>query len=178
MKNNTHNISKYLSYILRHKPESIGLVLDDRGWANIKELISKTTEYTLTHEMIMQIVLESEKQRFSIKDDKIRANQGHSINVDLVLEELKPPQILYHGTADRFLTSIKQQGLLPQERQHVHLSSNIETAIEVGKRHGKVIILQIDALKMHQHGYAFYHSKNKVWLTDNIPVIYISVVKG
>ena len=178
MKNNTHNISKYLSYILRHKPESIGLVLDEHGWADIKELISKTTEYTLTQEIIVQIVSESEKQRFSIKDDKIRANQGHSINVNLALEELKPPEILYHGTADRFLTSIMQQGLLSQERQQVHLSSNIETAIEVGKRHGKVIILQIDALKMYQNGYAFYRSKNKVWLTDNIPAIYISVVKG
>lgn len=166
-------ISKYLSYILRHKPESIGLVLDNQGWADINELIEKTTELELTKGAINAIVKESDKQRFIIKENKIRANQGHSININLSLTPKRPPNKLYHGTATRFLESIKENGLHPQSRQYIHLSSSIDTAFQVGQRHGSPIVLEIDTLKMYQDGYTFFLSNNGVWLIKNIPRKYI-----
>jgi len=170
----THKkISKYLSYILRHKPQSIGLKLDANGWANIDELIAKTTQMELSRQDIEIVVENNSKQRFAIDGDKIRANQGHSIEVDLALEPQTPPDILYHGTATRFIDSINQNGLLPQSRQHVHLSSDKDTAIEVGKRHGKVVVLEIDCTQMATDGYSFYLSHNGVWLTDAVPKEYI-----
>lgn len=165
-------ISKYLSYILRHKPESINLILDSEGWADIDEIIEKTTDFKLTKVDIEYMVEENDKQRFAIKDNKIRANQGHSIKIDLALNPKKPPSILYHGTATRFLVSIKKEGLTSQSRQYVHLSQDKETALQVAKRHGKPTILEIDALEMYQDEYKFFLSQNGVWLVDNVPIKY------
>lgn len=161
--------SKFLSFILRHKPDAIGLTLDPEGWANIDELIAKA-DIPLDFDTLREVVASSEKKRFAISADglSIRANQGHSIEVNLGLEPVEPPELLYHGTATRFLDSIKAQGLLPQNRQYVHLSEDIETATKVGQRHGKPVVLTIPALQMHQKGHQFFQAKNGVWLTGPI----------
>ncbi len=173
MNNKLKTTSKFLSLILRHQPEKIGLKLDSNGWADINELMEKSTKVKLTQELIEEVVAKDNKQRFIIKDGKIRANQGHSINIDLALEAVNPPDILYHGTSTRFLESIMKEGLTKQSRQHVHLSKDIETATMVGKRHGKVVILEVDAKKMFEEGYAFYLSENGVWLTDRVGVEFL-----
>ena len=175
MSKQLNQTSKFLSFVLRHKPEAIGLTLDSNGWAVIDELITKanTTEPSteLDHELILNVVKTSDKKRFAISEDgqHIRANQGHSIDVNLGLKPSQPPDILYHGTATRFLDSILKEGLKPKERQHVHLSTNIETAMEVGTRYGKPVILKIDAHTMVEQGHQFYLSENGVWLTNYIP---------
>lgn len=171
-----NKISKYLSYILRHKPESIGLQLDSHGWIEINELISKTSKFNLTKELLIKITDKDSKKRFIIQDNKIRANQGHSIIVDLDLKNISPPIRLYHGTAIRFLDSIMNKGIRSQSRQYVHISDDINIAKNVGKRHGKVVILQIDSRKMYEDGYIFLLSENMVWLTNYIPVKYISIL--
>jgi len=170
-------ISKFLSRILRHSPETIHLSMDKNGWVNINELIENANKYTnmrLTDDLIKTIVQTNDKQRYIISEDgkRIRANQGHSIAVDLELESKTPPDILYHGTAERFLDSIMKNGLKPMNRQHVHLSQTKETAFSVGKRHGESIVLSINAKKMYEDGYKFYLSENKVWLADKVPVKY------
>ncbi|KZN52173.1 hypothetical protein N474_23445 [Pseudoalteromonas luteoviolacea CPMOR-2] len=164
-------LSKYLSLILRHQPELINLELDPQGWANISELISKTNKFTLTSELIAGIVQSNDKQRFAISEDgkKIRANQGHSIQVDLGLVPSNPPKSLYHGTATRFLDSIKSKGLLKGDRHHVHLTESAETARTVGSRYGSAVILTIDSELMHQQGAQFYKTKNDVWLVEHVP---------
>lgn len=166
--------SKFLSYVLRHKPESIGLGLDPEGWASISELIDKAS-IPITLELLNEVVTTNDKKRFAISSDGlfIRANQGHSIKVDLGLEPKEPPEFLYHGTATRFLTSIKEKGLVPKNRQYVHLSIDQETAVKVGQRHGKPVVLTIPALQMHKHGHQFFQAQNGVWLTDNVPKEYI-----
>lgn len=168
-------ISKHLSYILRHKPESIGLLLNAQGWASIDELLSKSN-FSLSHELLKKTVEQNDKKRFAISDDGlyIRANQGHSTNVDLELRPTEPPYSLYHGTADRFLDSIMEKGLHPKQRQHVHLSKDIQTAKKVGQRHGKPIVLVIEAKKMQEQGFEFFLSKNEVWLTEKIPSQFLS----
>jgi putative RNA 2'-phosphotransferase len=174
---NATAISKFLSFILRHKPEEIGLQLDPEGWANISELIEcAKPQVELTFEMIEQVVIESEKQRFKLSDDKtcIRANQGHSVKVDLKLIPVTPPAILYHGTAEQNWGSIIKQGLKPQSRHHVHLSQDRETAIKVGQRHGKPIVLLINSERMQLEGVEFYQSDNGVWLTDVVLPQFIS----
>ena len=165
-------MSKRLSYILRHKPESIGIKLDRFGYANVEELLEKLK---MNKEELEKIVATDNKNRYSFNEDKtkIRANQGHSIKVDLELEEIKPPNVLYHGTVKKFLDSIKEKGLLPQQRQYVHLSEDLNTAIDVGKRRGKPIILEIDSYKMYEEGIKFYKSENGVWLTDKVDIKYI-----
>jgi len=168
-------ISKYLSYILRHKPDSIGLILDSNGWADIDKVIEKTKDFNLTKEMIEEIVKSSDKQRFIIKDNKIRANQGHSIDVDLNLKPLEPLDVLYHGTAEKSIDDILEKGIKPMSRQHVHLSKNKEIAIRVGQRHGKPQVLKVDSKSMHKDGYKFYLSENGVWLTEYVPSKYISI---
>lgn len=174
-------ISKFLSYILRHKPEAIGLTLDEQGWANIDELISKANDSgeisALNRGLLQEVVDTSDKKRFIISEDGqcIRANQGHSINVDLQLKPVTPPEFLYHGTATRFLDSILKEGLKPQQRQHVHLSTDVETATAVGQRYGKPVILKIKALLMHEQGFVFYRSENGIWLTASIPNSYIGM---
>ena len=170
------NISKFISLILRHKPETIGITLDEHGWANVNELIegiSRTRHFNM--DMLQDIVRTDEKQRYSFNEDKtlIRANQGHSIPVDVELEQKTPPAILYHGTGEKFVSSIDVQGLIPKSRLYVHLSSDAETAKKVGSRHGRPAIYTVDSGQMAADGFAFYLSVNKVWLTKEVPVRYL-----
>jgi putative RNA 2'-phosphotransferase len=171
--------SKFLSFILRHEPQSIGLALDSEGWADINDLISKAsaTSHQLNSELIRAVVAGSDKKRFTLSDDgkRIRAAQGHSTQqVAIGYAEKTPPEFLYHGTATRFLESINQQGLLPGSRQHVHLSADAETATLVGQRHGKPVVLTIKALQMHQQGFNFFQAENGVWLTLSVATQFIS----
>jgi putative RNA 2'-phosphotransferase len=169
--------SKFLSLILRHEPSKIGLTLDAQGWANIDELISlsQRSGKRINRALIEEVVTTNDKQRFIINDDgrKIRANQGHSVKIDLGLQASVPPDTLYHGTATRFLQSIRTQGLLHGSRQHVHLSAEKATAIKVGSRHGVPTVLIVAARKMHEQGHHFYLSENGVWLTEHVPVSFI-----
>lgn len=174
---NLTKVSKYLALILRHKPEDAGITLDKNGWANVNDLIKGVNNtYKLDIETLEEIVVTDNKQRYSFNEDKtkIRANQGHSINVDVELEEVVPPDILWHGTGIKYADSIEQEGLIPKSRLYVHLSSDVKTATEVGIRHGRPIIYCIDAAKMYEDGYKFYKSKNGVWLTKFVPVEYLS----
>jgi putative RNA 2'-phosphotransferase len=178
MTNDIKLISKFLSLILRHKPEEINLQLDENGWVSVKELIEKANAkgIVLDKAMLEVIVETNDKKRFAFNTDKtmIRASQGHSIDVELKLDPVQPPGILYHGTATRFLESIMSGGLQKQSRQHVHLSATVETAKAVGSRHGKPAILAIDAKAMHIESFKFYLSANNVWLTDEVPVKFFS----
>lgn len=172
------SIGKFLSLILRHEPAKIGLNLDGNGWADVVELIEKCGKKNVifTKADLDEIVATNEKKRYSYSDCglKIRANQGHSICVDVELEAVAPPTYLYHGTADRFVRAIKETGVKKMNRQHVHLSADKQTAIKVGSRHGKVCVLTILAGQMYDDGVVFYRSVNGVWLTDFIDVKYIS----
>lgn len=175
------NLSKFLSMILRHKPEVIKIKLDKHGWANVDELISNMWKYKqkyIDRGILEHIVKTDEKQRYSFNEDKtlIRANQGHSIKVDVELEEKEPPEILYHGTATKFVKGIEQEGLKKQSRLYVHLSKDIDTAIKVGSRHGKPIVYKVKAKEMFNDGFKFFISENKVWLTDHVPVKYLEEV--
>ena len=179
MKNNLTTISKFLSLILRHNPSAAGVSLDEHGWANVDELIAGVNAaagYSLTMEMLEEIVRTDGKQRYSFNEDHtlIRANQGHSIPVDVELEELNPPDILYHGTGEKYTESIDRQGLLPKSRLYVHLSADTETARKVGQRHGKPVIYRVDCKRMAEDGYKFYRSANMVWLTKKVPARYIA----
>lgn len=170
------DISKYMSLILRHKPEAIGISLDEHGWANVEELIAgiaKNNEFNM--EILEEIVRTDEKQRYSFNDDKtlIRANQGHSILVDVELEEKEPPEILWHGTGEKFVVAIDAEGLISKSRLYVHLSKDEDTAIKVGARHGKPVIYNVLAKQMYEDGYKFYLSVNGVWLTKDVPVKYL-----
>lgn len=168
--------SKFLSLVLRHQPEIIGLSLDDAGWADIDVLIRLSQAHRpLTRALIEQVVEENSKQRFAISEDgrRIRANQGHSIEVELGLQPLAPPTRLYHGTATRFVDAIRREGLVKRSRQHVHLSADADTATAVGARHGKPAVLIVRAGEMAAAGHAFFRSENGVWLTDAVPVGFI-----
>jgi putative RNA 2'-phosphotransferase len=152
--------------------------MDANGWVDIDELITNANKYNkiyLTKEIITEIVISNDKQRFIIDTErnKIRANQGHSIAIDLALDPKIPPDVLYHGTATRFLKSIMENGIKPMSRQYVHLSRTVEIAENVGKRHGNPIVLYINTKAMHENGHTFYLSENKVWLVDNVPREYI-----
>lgn len=170
-------MSKFLSLVLRHAPETIGLSLDGAGWAKIDALLQRANAsgITLDREVLNQIVASSDKQRFAFSDDgeRIRANQGHSVQVDLELPPRVPPNCLFHGTASRFLESIRSEGLQPMERQHVHLSPDEQTARNVGRRHGTPCVLLVDAQAMHSRGHAFLLSRNGVWLTASVPPEFI-----
>jgi putative RNA 2'-phosphotransferase len=178
MQNQAIKISKFLSLVLRHKPEEIGIKLDNAGWISVADLLRACHAYgfSISQEELEEVVCTSDKQRFAFSADRmrIRANQGHSVEVELDYQALAPPEILYHGTARRFLDSIREQGLLKGQRHHVHLSSDEETAITVGARHGKAKVLIIEAMQMHKDGFVFYQSKNGVWLTDSVPTAYIN----
>ena len=165
--------SKFLSLILRHKPQIVGLELDEHGWADVEELRRRVKNLDLP--TLAQIVAQDEKQRYSFSADRklIRANQGHSIAVDVELEELEPPEILYHGTAESYGLSINAQGLLKKSRLYVHLSGDVETAEKVGRRHGKPKIFLVESGKMFADGYKFYRSVNGVWLTEYVPAKYL-----
>lgn len=170
-------ISKFMSLVLRHQPEKIDVILDENGWTDVAVLLSRMNAkgFSLTMKKLEEIVSSNEKQRFAFNTtkDKIRANQGHSVEVDLGLLPTQPPEILYHGTSENVISAIKEQGITKQGRQYVHLSTQIETATNVGSRHGKVVVLTVRALEMHQNGEEFYISDNGVWLTDMIATKYI-----
>ena len=168
--------SKFISLILRHKPEAIGISLDEHGWACVDELIEGVGKTRpLTIETLEKIVRTDEKHRYSFNDDHtlIRANQGTSVPVDVELEKTAPPEYLYHGTGEKYVSSIDRQGLLPRSRLYVHLSADIETAVKVGQRHGKPVVYRIKAGRMEADGLGFYRSVNGVWLTKCVPVMYL-----
>ena len=170
-------ISKYLSKHLRHTPDQIGITLAEGGWVSVDELLAACAKhnFSISLEQLKQVVENNDKKRFSFDSTgtRIRANQGHSVEVDLQLEAAVPPDILYHGTAKSAVQSILQTGLNKMSRHHVHLSLDIPTAIKVGKRHGIPVVLAIDAAAMHRDGYQFYCSDNGVWLVDSVPSKYI-----
>ncbi len=172
-------LSKFLSFVLRHKPDAIGLTLSADGWVNIDELIEKAAAAGTRFERddLLHVVVTSDKKRFSVSEDglRIRAAQGHSISVELGLMPQEPPAVLYHGTATRFLDSIRSQGLKPQARRQVHLSIDEATAQRVGQRHGKPIVLRVNARAMHAAGVRFYRADNGVWLTDEVPPEFLTV---
>ena len=162
--------------ILRHKPEVIGISLDDHGWANVDELLAGIRRTRpIDTEMLEEIVRTDEKQRYTFNEDhaRIRANQGHSIQVDVELEEKEPPEYLFHGTGRKYVESIDQTGLIPKSRLYVHLSGDQETAIKVGKRHGEPIVYQVAAGAMARDGHKFWRSANDVWLTKRVPPEYL-----
>jgi putative RNA 2'-phosphotransferase len=177
MKDKHITISKFLSHVLRHKPDIIGLSLNKEGWASVEELIgcAKGNGMYLTRELIEEVVNTNDKKRFSYNPDKslIRANYGHSIDVDLKLKSLEPPSVLFHGTATMFLESILANGIHPSGRQYVHLSLGIETAIKVGKRHGDTVVLRVDSKTMYEEGHEFYCSESGIWLIRYIHPYYI-----
>lgn len=188
-----NEVSKFIALILRHKPDTIGITLDEHGRANVDELIQgiNKTQYKITMEDLEEIVRTDDKQRYSFNEDRtlIRANQGHSIPVDVELEELGPPDVLYHRTGEKYCTLIEAQGLIPKSRLYVHLSEDYDTAIKVGKRHGKPVVYTIAAGQMYDEGYKFYRSVNMVYfkvfnyssscapsVTDNMLTYYKNVV--
>lgn len=172
----TH-ISKFLSLVLRHQPETISIQLDQNGWTDVNELIEKANDYGIKFdkETLKHIVATNSKKRFAFNDtlDKIRASQGHSIEIELGYTNQKPPTILFHGTAEKFVQPILDTGLEKRNRQHVHLSSDLETALKVGQRHGKPFIFKVLAEQMYNDNFQFYISDNGVWLTDNVPTKYL-----
>ena len=171
-----NTVSKFISLILRHRPETIGISLDEHGWADVGELIEGVSKtHCLDMETLEDIVKNDSKQRYSFSEDKrlIRANQGHSIPVDVVLKQTAPPDILFHGTGKKSLRSIEKEGLLPMSRLYVHLSKDVKTAKTVGSRHGTPIVYKVRAGAMARDGYKFYLSANGVWLTKRVPVEYL-----
>lgn len=171
-------ISKFLSYVLRHAPETIGIRLDENGWTDVADLLSKAKKagQKFDLETLRTVVAESDKQRFTLSEDgrRIRAAQGHSVQVDLALQPAVPPDTLFHGTATRNLDSIFEEGLKPGRRQKVHLSLDVQTATKVGERHGKPSVLKVDAAAMHRDGLLFWRADNGVWLADAVPSRYLS----
>ncbi|MCG8326705.1 MAG: RNA 2'-phosphotransferase [Chitinophagales bacterium] len=170
-------ISKAMSLALRHRPEAFELKLDTQGWCNVDQLINNFNKkgYTLNIEILRKVVEQNDKKRFAFNEtgNKIRANQGHSISIELGYQPSKPPSILFHGTATKYLASIQSQGLLKRQRHHVHLSPDYNTAVQVGSRHGTVVVLSIRAEDMYLAGHQFFLSENGVWLTDHVPTDYI-----
>jgi putative RNA 2'-phosphotransferase len=170
-------ISKFLSLVLRHKPEAIDIQLDESGWADVGLLLQKFNQYgvTLDLDTLNHVVETNNKKRFAFNEsrDKIRASQGHSIQIALGYEPQVPPEMLYHGTGSQSVDSILSTGIESRRRQHVHLSKDIETAINVGSRHGKPVVLEVLAGQMHQDGFEFFLSENGVWLIDSVPVRYL-----
>ena len=172
--------SKLIALVLRHKPETVGITLDEHGWADTEALIAGVSRITpLTMETLEEIVRTDNKQRYAFNEDhtRIRANQGHSVPVDVELKQAEPPAELYHGTGERFVPSILREGLLPQSRLYVHLSPDIPTAVNVGRRHGKPRIFTVAAGRMAEDGYPFFLSANGVWLTKRVPAEYLTLTE-
>ncbi len=173
----SEKLSVFISLVLRHNPGAANIKLDEHGWADVEELLAgiRSTGRKINRDILEEIVAGDNKQRYSFNEDKtlIRANQGHSIPVDVELKEQEPPEILYHGTADRFLSMIEREGLKPMSRLYVHLSKDIDTALKVGKRHGKPIVLKIQSGAMYRDGQKFYLSENGVWLTKKVETGYL-----
>lgn len=180
MQEELKRISKQLSYVLRHRPDSVGIELDRAGWVPVDVLLVafERDGNSLARDTLDRVVAENDKQRFEFSDDGawIRARQGHSTTVELAYEPTAPPDVLYHGTATRNLDSILAQGLVKGRRHHVHLSTNKATMLQVAMRHGKPVLLAIDAAKMHVAGHEFFVTGNHVWLTDHVPAEYLSVL--
>jgi len=182
MKKELIGMSRFLSLVLRHKPDTIGIKLDSQGWVDVNEFIDKVNAYQkpkgyelLTKALLDEIVETNDKKRFAYSDNgwSIRASQGHSVNVDLKLEAKTPPEFLYHGTAEKFVDLIKKSGLMRMNRNHVHLSPTKDTAIKVGSRHGKPRVLKVKSSEMNKDGFDFFLSANGVWLVDSVPSKYI-----
>ena len=170
-------LSKFLAKHLRHAPDALGLTLQPGGWVSVDDLLAASARagFAISYDELIECVETNDKRRFSFDDsgDLIRANQGHSVEVDLLLEEKEPPEVLYHGTVERFLASIMTEGLHKGRRHHVHLSKDTDTARKVGARRGRPVILRVDARTMHQQGFKFFLSTNGVWLTDSVPVAFL-----
>lgn len=176
---NMSETSKFISLILRHKPETIGITLDEHGWADVDALIEGIRKSRpFDREMLEEIVQTDNKQRYSFNEDGtlIRANQGHSIPVDVELEAVTPPEVLWHGTGQKYVEAIDRTGLIPKSRLYVHLSGEEETAWKVGSRHGKPVLYRVHSGRMAEDGYVFYRSVNGVWLTKKVPVKYLEKV--
>ena len=174
-----NSTGRFIAMILRHKPETIGIKLDEHGWARVDELIAGIAKIRpFDMEMLEEIVRTDSKQRYSFNEDKtlIRANQGHSIPVDVELEQKTPPDVLWHGTGEKYVESINRIGLIPKSRLYVHLSKDYEIAKTVGNRHGKPVVYRVNAKQMAEDGYPFYLSVNGVWLTKEVPVQYLSTL--
>jgi putative RNA 2'-phosphotransferase len=175
--NDRVRLSKFLSLILRHQPEKVGITLDQAGWVDVAELLGATERHgrKVSREQLLHVVETSDKKRFALSDDgkRIRASQGHSVEVELGYEPATPPDVLFHGTVQRFLDSIRQKGLVKGKRHHVHLSVDVATARKVGDRRGEAVILRVDAAGMAQAGHLFYVSANGVWLTEGVPAGFI-----
>jgi len=171
-------VSKYLAKYLRHAPRELGLTLQPGGWVPVDDLLEAARKhgFPISHDELVEVVETNDKRRYSFDEtgDLIRANQGHSVAVDLHLEEREPPETLYHGTVERFLSSILAEGLNRGSRHHVHLSKDTETARKVGARRGTPVILTVDAGRMHRDGHRFFLSANGVWLTDAVPPGYLT----
>lgn len=179
---NKTKISKFLSLVLRHQPDTIKLTLDSEGWVDVATLLKQLKAHgkVVTLERLQEVVETNDKKRFEFDDKgkRIRACQGHSLEVDLKLERMAPPSVLWHGTATRFIPSIRREGLTPQSRQHVHLSADAGIAAKVGARHGTSVVIEIYARAMAEdedEDYRFYRSTNGVWLTAHVPVNYMEV---
>jgi putative RNA 2'-phosphotransferase len=173
-------VSKFLSLHLRHQPADLGLTLEPGGWVPVADLLAGAARrgFPISPEELAEVVRGSDKQRFAFDATgaKVRANQGHSAEVDLQLEPAEPPALLYHGTADRFLDAVRRDGLLKMARHHVHLSPDTQAASTVGSRHGRLVLLEVDAAGMRAAGYTFYRSANGVWLVDAVPPEYLRVI--
>jgi putative RNA 2'-phosphotransferase len=173
----TIKASKFLSLILRHEPERVGLTLGEAGWVSVEELLQAVNRHgvSLTLDQLKHVVATSDKKRYAFSDDgqRIRANQGHSVEVDLQYPPQIPPEILYHGTATRFLDGIRKDGLQKMGRHDVHLSAETKVTLQVGGRHGKPVLLTIRAGDMHRAGFVFRCSANGVWLVDHVPAAFI-----
>ncbi|WP_327176767.1 RNA 2'-phosphotransferase [Streptomyces sp. NBC_01335] len=171
----TVKVSKYLSKHLRHQPERIGLTLDPNGWVDVAELLEAAARhhFPITRAELEHVVAVNDKQRFTLEGERLRANQGHTVAVDLDLPPAEPPPFLYHGTVPRSLAAIRTEGLRPMARHHVHLSPDRETATRVGARRGRPMVLSVDAAAMHRAGHVFRVSANGVWLADSVPPEYL-----
>src|SRR5215212_3649479 len=169
--------SKFLSLVLRHEPQAAGVTLDEAGWIGVGELLAgcERAGVRITDDELREIVRTSDKQRFALSDDgtRIRANQGHSVDVELGHAPAVPPDTLWHGTAEKYVESIRAQGLLKGSRHHVHLSPTAETASAVGRRHGRLVLLEVESGRMHRDGIEFFLTPNGVWLTDHVPTAYL-----
>jgi putative RNA 2'-phosphotransferase len=172
--------SKFLSFVLRHEPQAIGLALDREGWAEIEALLDGANRHgrKLDRELVLAVVAGSDKKRFELSADgqRIRAVQGHSTtSVDREFDPREPPATLYHGTAARFVDAIRAEGLKPGSRHYVHLSADPETARAVGQRYGSPVVLTVDAARMHAQGHVFFRAENGVWLTAAVPAVFLWV---
>lgn len=174
---NLKGLSVFISLVLRHKPEAAGIELDEHGWADVEKLLAgiNAAGHKIDRSTLEEIVATDEKGRYSLSADgtKIRANQGHSVAVDVELTPSEPPEILYHGTAERFVHAIGEGGLLPMSRLYVHLSKDVETAVKVGSRHGKPVVFEVESGRMYREGIEFYLSSNGVWLTKAVKPGYL-----